>query len=502
MLFSRARFALFLAITFGLSASTPTLAQAQPTSEAPEPGALVLKAQRGELTLHDLIARLGSPAPGTRRKAALAVLALRDHYAAGARAVVERRYAGKAGALAATNALETSAFLRVYDPAIMRDAARHIGFSTTPPPVNSLFEHDTPRPSLPAAKLLVRAGYPALPALADIIASAPLPAPPQPTRGNAIALACAQAILGPATASWLRDQAAASTEQPRRVALENAARFVTEHATPTPAEAPGALALPGWATGLGLENVFDESYGVEDRAPIPLETYKIRWDAAQGLADEKTRLQDREMPGFAGELLPASTIARREIERTLRLLTINIVERLPSTSEHSSNDYAPFETGAQTDAVRLLGALRLLPQASAWKLWQRLLKVSYGGAVDEDTAPDTKVTLRALGQLGAPAAATLRNRIAHQSGPNQKSAAAYGLSQILGTYARDDLNAQIAPLQKQREAQQLPLAKDSYESSYQDMLRLGEEKQWFKNGVYGLNNPNAYDLTSSRTPEE
>lgn len=465
------------------------------TSGAQTESALVAKARRGDLALGDLIERLGAPYATTRRRAASAVLKLRDHYVAGARAVVERRYAGKAGPMAAANALETLGFFRVSDAPILRGAAHHIGFSWTPTPSNSLFAspHLRPRSTFPAAKVLVRAGFAALPVLADVIATAPLPSADKPARGDAIALACAYTILGPATATWLQEEAAKS-DGTRRAALEDAAHFVTAQ---TASFEEGKLAqdqLPLWLSDLGLENVFDESYGYEDRAPIPLNTYKIRWDAAASLFDEKTLVKDRAMPGFDNAPLPASTVARLEITRTMRLLTINIIERLPSYSEHGGNDYAPFPLAAQTDAVRLVGALRLMPQVAAWKMWQRLYKVSLTRPVDENISDDMSATLWALGQIGTPAAELLLGRIAHQSGPDSQRAATYGLSVVLGRYAPDCLNTEILRLQRLREAKGQPLQPDSYEGSYAAMLKLGQEKHWFESQGYGFGNPNAYDL--------
>lgn len=485
----------FFTLLTGILMSAPlaTLPTASAQVAAPSPDALLAKAQHGDLTLSDLIERLGSPNLATRRQAALTVLALRDHYVAGAQAVVAHRYAGKAGPLAAVNALETLALLRVTDPAILRDAARHVGFNWTPPPSNSMFSTPLrPHTTFPAAQVLVRAGFAALPTLADAIATAPLPTLDKPTRGDAISLACAYAILGPATADWLESEAA-TAPAPRRAALEAAARFVAAPEAAAQDEESPQNQLPVWLSGLELEQVFDESYGYSDRAPVPLNTYQIRWNAALALGDEKTMSQDRALPGFAHETLPASTVARFEIARTMRLLAINISERLPSYSSHSSNDYAPFPPVAQTDAVRLLGALRLLSQSAAWKMWEQLHHVSFTRAVDEDTSQDMRDTLRALGQIGTPAGMLLMGRIAHQSGPNSQRAAAYGMGKVWGRYARDYLNTEILRLQRAREAHGQPLQADSYESSYIATLQIGQEKQWFEGQYYGANDPHAYE---------
>lgn len=481
------------------------------SSGAPLKNDVLVKMQRGELTLSDVIDGIGSPQSATRRQTALAVLALREHYIAGARVVAERRYAGKAGPLAAVNALQTLAWLRATDPAILRDAARHIGFNWTPPVSRGLFSlHRTrsvsrracalgmcalgmpSRATFPAARLLVQAGFAALPALSEVIAVAPLPVAGQTPRDKSIALACAYLILGPATVSWLQEQSQIGTDAAQRDTLQAAARFLAAQ-PPSPGSEEAAHESPEWLRDLQLEKGPDDGFSYSDLKPALLKSYKIRWDAALALGDEKTQVKDRAMPQMDNSPLAASTVARTEIERATRLLAINIIERLPAYIQKSSNDPLPFATEAQADAIRLIGAFRVMPQAAAWSLWDGLLKLSFSGDIDKK-ASEVAPALRALGQLGTPAATLLLGRMAHVSGSGSLRAATYELGHVLGRYSRDYLNNEIAALKRKREAKGKPFETDSYENAYMTALQLGEANKWFEGPYYGSADPQAYAM--------
>ncbi len=179
----------------------------------PERGQNVLsaRAQRGQLTIGQLALAVGSPDAGTRRRAAETVVAIRSHYIAVAREVAERGFAGKAGQQAIWSALRTLAVLRATDARVLRLAADHLSFRWTPIAGG---ESDFFTLAMPATDVLVRASLAALPVLSARIAAGSPPRDAKHLAGDgALTLACAVAILGPATSAWLRDEAARTSDR-------------------------------------------------------------------------------------------------------------------------------------------------------------------------------------------------------------------------------------------------------------------------------------------------
>lgn len=437
---------------------------------------LLLRMQRNELTVSVLLDELGSRELLQRRYAAEAIAALRNHYLVQAQAVAERGYAGHVSSEAEWYALSTLGFLRPTQTAILSGAVDHISFVWTPGYMFGMRDG-----GYAAAYLLVRGSFPALPILARHIPASPSLPNSRVPRGDEMQLASTACILGPAAVPWLRNKESLAQNIVQREGWESAVRFVS--AGPGAASSSDAFNFFGW---LRSTDALGDRFYTGTLKDIDMATYKVKWDLAESLADNKiVTINTRTMS--------LCSYASDRIKTTLALLSYRISDRTSIDSTQRLPGSNPYPVEVQVDAVRVLGYLRYVD--SYYPPWTLLRQLSHKEAIEDDSSDRVMASIRALGQIDMPAIQFLAGQISSEVGENQQRAATFALGKIAGRYAVfyiqdviDDFQRGLAQDKDNQATDQTHIAR------LQAMLKLGQEKHWFEGDFYGVGDPHAYDL--------
>ncbi len=493
-------FASLVVIVVGMRVfhSTPTHVEAQASANARRSNDTILlkRLKASQLTISELVNSLASSNADERGQAAAAIAALRTHYIDAAQQTATSGLADKSKSDIAASAFDTLAFLRPSNLALLQEADQNINFS----PRTSRSDEPSRGQEYPAARLLIRASFAALPVLSKDLATETIQPGHALTQAEKLRLQCVAAILTTSAPAWLRSLAASE----RDAATQKSLLYCSKVISMTPPNAPGAPPPPpdaSFPSGRGILTDFqeadaiDEELDTDDLDQIDANTYVIHWNAAAGLADGVHFGVDPPVPPWPNARAAKTVIASHDIERTMALLSYAICLRL-NTNIKSKQPQIPFSEEAAVDAIRVVGNLRstmLAPDV----IWQHLRYTSLKHHLEDETLPASQASLTALGQIDVPATNFLVTRIGYELSAEQQRAAAFTLGKVLGKYAVSYLNDALILEQKNMAAE----TDQSYKPEFQDkitnlkiMLALGTEKGWFKGSLYGYGNADAYEL--------
>lgn len=491
-------------------ASSRVNTQSSTSTSVANNSVLLKRLKASQLTVGQLVDSLASPNADERGHAAAAVAALRSHYIDVAQQATILSLADKSRSDVTTNAFDTLAFLRPSNQTLLQEADRNISFSpnmgSSYEPIFSQSAGPSDEPSggqeYPAARLLIRASFAALPALSKDFTTDIIQPGHSLTQAQRLRLQCVAAILTTSAPAWFRDLAASEHDAATQKSLLYCSKIISI----TPPNPPGAPPPPpsaNFSNGRGILTDFQEADAVneeldtDDLDQINANTYVIHWNAAAGLADGINFGVDPPVPPWPNERAVETVIASHDVERTMALLSYTICLRLNTdTNIKSKQPQIPFTEDATVDAIRVVGNLRSVTLAP-YVVWQHLRRVSLKHHLEDDASPVARASLVALGQIDVPATRLLTTRIGYELSPEQQRAAAYTIGVVMGKYAVPYLSDALMLEQTDMIAE----TNQGYKPEFQDritnlknMLALGEEKRWFGGDYYGAHDPHAYEI--------
>ncbi len=400
---------------------------------------LLIRLKASQLTIGQLVDSLASPNANERSQAAVAVAALRSHYIEAAQQAATSSLDDKSKSDVTTNAFDTLAFLRPSNQALLQEADQNISFSPSTSSSTSLRGEPLQEQGYPAARLLIRASFAALPILSKDFTTDIIQPGYALTQVQRLRLQCVAAILTTSAPMWLRDLAASEHD----VVTQKSLLYCSKIISITPPNPPGAPPPPpsaNFSHGRGILTDFQDADAVneeldtDDLDQIDPDKYIIRWNAAAGLADDVNFGVEPPLPPWSNERAVETVIASHDVERTMALLSYAICLHLNTdTNIKSKLPQIPFSEDAAVDAIRVVGNLRSATLAP-YVVWQHLRRVSLKYHLENDTSPVTRASLTALGQIDVPAASLLTARIDYEPSPERKRAATFALGRVLGKY--------------------------------------------------------------------
>ncbi len=435
-----------------------------------------LQRHQNSPTVETLLAKLNSPDSHESQEAARYLYTLRNHYMDTALTSLSTHRLAQGETLSAS--LGVLNILRPSDLHVAGIVGNKLSFDASELSGPSI----SPQlPYHPAADVLERMSLPALPFLAHSIANSPAPREGNLSNAGNIYFFRSLAILGPALEDWLTENAKTTTSKIDQQKFKRIALFVLQRTTTDGTRSYGTIrSIEGSSS---LEGGFDDGWF---RSLSP-QRVQLQWNLTDPLLNSASlAIKDNETH--------AANISQ-ELNSTLGLTEYLLVRQLegPSQPWLKSKVEPSYSNVAQTNAIRVLGALRC--DYAPWVIWKHLQQRSSAVLIDKDDSEETKVCLKALCQIDIPAVKVLVKAIPTELGLEQRRAATYALSRILGRYTIPYLEREISICEDAGKSDQEMHSQYKQQAQWlKEMLELGKEKKWFEGDYYGAHDPYAYDL--------